>query len=132
MLLSAPLVHATAVPECCVCDPNCPAANTQVCFAEHAGDDCTTLCGTIGCEPVDSVPNSPCTAIQDCAERGTARCADGFDNNVNGLIDCADPGCSLAPNCAHPAPALDGAGLAGLAAAVTMIGAWSIVRRRSI
>lgn len=32
-------------------------------------------------------------------------CSDGIDNDGDGLIDCADPDCFLAPNCRVPAPA---------------------------
>jgi hypothetical protein len=31
-------------------------------------------------------------------------CDDGIDNDGDGLIDCADPDCSAAPNCASPPP----------------------------
>ena len=58
-----------------------------------------------------------------------ASCSDGIDNNMNGMIDCADPACFGHVNCANHAPALSLAGLVSLGIVLATAGA--LVLRRS-
>lgn len=63
-----------------------------------AGDPACT-CGDGVCAP----PENPCTCPIDCglpAPEGLGlTCADGIDNDCDGFIDCADPGCAGNPAC---------------------------------
>ncbi|MGH7788883.1 MAG: hypothetical protein ACRERC_18580 [Candidatus Binatia bacterium] len=130
LLLLSATAYATSMPDCCVCASNCPQADTQVCFALHAAEDCNVLCSAISCA-ASGPARDACTTIPACDETGSGRCADGFDNNVNGLIDCADPGCAGSGLCAQEVPAIGGTGLASLGAVLALFGAWRISRRRS-
>ena len=58
-----------------------------------------------------------------------ASCSDGIDNNLNGLIDCADPACFGFVNCVNHAPALSLAGLVSLVIVLATTGA--LILRRS-
>lgn len=49
---------------------------------------------------------TPTATITPTAEVGSALCSDGIDNNLNGLIDCADPSCAGSEPCVAAAPAL--------------------------
>lgn len=57
-------------------------------------------------------------------------CSDGIDNDMNGLIDCFDPGCANALACAARAPVVSTSGLLSLAVVLTSVGVL-VLRRRS-
>jgi hypothetical protein len=59
---------------------------------------------------------------------GPQLCRDGFDNDGDGALDCADSDCSATPPCGRVAPLLSPSMVAALL--VTLIGiAWVAIRR---
>jgi hypothetical protein len=66
--------------------------------------------------------------ITPTAEVG-ALCSDGIDNNLNGLIDCADPSCAGSEPCIAAAPAMSPVLLLLALAALSLIGLLQLRRR---
>ncbi|MBK9519010.1 MAG: Ig-like domain-containing protein [Anaeromyxobacter sp.] len=91
----------------------CPdTSGTEVACDDHADNDCDGKvdCADTQCQPAGSTPGRTCgpnglvcNAVGGgtcaCAGNGgvpqgsEALCADGFDNDCDGLVDCADPSC---------------------------------------
>ena len=61
---------------------------------------------------------------------GVDSCSDHIDNDANGLIDCADPGCAGAPNCIALAPAMSWYNLLTLLVVLGTVGLLSLRRQR--
>lgn len=81
-------------------------------------------------ETSTSTPTSTATpTITPTAEVGTALCSDGIDNNLNGLIDCADPSCAGSEPCVAGAPALSPVLLLLSLAGLSLIGLLQLRRR---
>lgn len=55
-------------------------------------------------------------------------CSDGFDNDQNGLTDCADPACWGTATCAAPVPTVSWPGLGALGVLLASVG-WLALRR---
>jgi hypothetical protein len=81
-----------------VCTPN----QVQSCYSGPAGTAGVASCraGTRTCAS-DGKSWSQCDGqVLPGSERGN--CADGVDNDCNGLIDCADPACKTTQQCCTP------------------------------
>ena len=61
---------------------------------------------------------------------GNQFCHDGIDNDMDGLIDCADPDCALIPPCGTPAPALSSHFIIVLVAVLSGLGVFLLKRKR--
>jgi hypothetical protein len=60
---------------------------------------------------------------------GAAACADGIDNDNNGLTDCSDPACQAAPPCLHAAPTLSWGGIVAGLLLLALTGVSALARR---
>lgn len=87
----------TCPDDCGHCDPGEPVCGDGTCDAGH-DEDCETCphdCGT--CEPVcgdgHCYPSEECVCLEDCPVCALPQCTDEKDNDGDGLIDMADPGC---------------------------------------
>jgi hypothetical protein len=83
------------------------------------------------------VANSPAVsamstdfATVNVLEMGDGACDDGVDNDDNGTIDCADPGCAGAAVCRTQAPVIGTMGLVTVAILLLLIGNVALVARR--
>jgi hypothetical protein len=56
-------------------------------------------------------------------------CSDGIDNNLNGLIDCADPGCQNNSPCIRPVPLASPLLLVLILASLSLFALLSLRRR---
>ncbi len=63
-------------------------------------------------------------------EAGDFACSDGFDNDFNGLVDCADPSCATSTRCSAPVPVAGTPGTGVLIAILTGLGLYAILRYR--
>ena len=86
-----------------------------------------TASGTATSTATTTPPATP--TITPTAEVGTALCSDGIDNNLNGLIDCADPSCAGSGPCIAAAPALSPVLLLLSIAALSLLGLLQLRRR---
>lgn len=101
----------------CTCPPDCglPTATETGLCADAIDNDCdgpidcadpdcaadpVCTCGDGSCTP----PENPCNCPADCGAPGPEglglTCADTVDNDCDGFVDCADPGCFGNPACA--------------------------------
>jgi hypothetical protein len=78
-----------------VCDPNMQRA----CYDGPNGTEGVGPChgGTQTCA-ADGKSWGPCNGEALPGSEG-GHCADGIDNDCNGLVDCKDPACATAPSC---------------------------------
>lgn len=61
---------------------------------------------------------------------GNANCSDGFDNDFDGLIDCADPDCANIPPCNAVAPVMSPPAALLLAVLLSLVGLFGLARSR--
>lgn len=61
--------------------------------------------GTGGDATTTTTTTSSATASTSTGMTGTEDCTDGVDNDGNGKVDCADPGCTAGYSCHNPVPA---------------------------
>jgi hypothetical protein len=61
---------------------------------------------------------------------GIVNCADGFDNDFDGDIDCADSDCASLPLCNTAAPALSPPAMVLLAVLLSLVGLVGLARSR--
>jgi len=99
----------------CLLDPGCAPqlcapGTTQPCYGGPPATKGVAACkgGTQTCA-ADGKQWGVCVGeVLPSPEGG--HCADGIDNDCNGLVDCKDPWCSTAPSCcvSQPGPPADG------------------------
>jgi len=119
-------------PHCNVCDTDADCDDRNPCTTEICGSDgsceVNALPGCVRCfqqigapVPLSCHEGDPCTVdscidgvcvhtpTDQCAlcEPAMEMCADGGDDDCDGLIDCADPDCAMAARCA-PGPEICG------------------------
>ncbi len=63
-------------------------------------------------------------------EAGDFACSDGFDNDSDELVDCADPDCATSTRCSAPVPVAGTPGTGALVAILTGLGLYAILRYR--
>ncbi|MCX8073782.1 MAG: hypothetical protein N3C12_15245 [Candidatus Binatia bacterium] len=65
-------------------------------------------------------------------EAGDFACSDGFDNDGDGLVDCADPSCATSTRCAAPVPVGQGPWTGVMAGVLALLGVSALLglRRR--
>jgi hypothetical protein len=87
----------------CACVPN----STRSCYPGPANTEGVGIChaGTQTCNSAGSAWSACTGYVLPTVETGL--CADGLDNNCNGLIDCDDPACTLDPVCCVPITTYD-------------------------
>lgn len=102
---------------------------THTATATGTATDTVTATATVTQTPTASATVMPTFApFEDAA--GPQACNDGFDNDDNGLIDCADPACAGVAPCTRPAPAADSRTLAVALLVLAAIGGLAMWRRR--
>jgi len=79
--------------------------------------------------PTATVTPTPTKALRENSA-GAQACSDGFDNDFDGLVDCADPDCFGVPPCGAPAPALSQRMMVFLAVMLAAIGVGALARLR--
>ncbi len=89
------------------CLLGCTAGATQPCYEGPVGTEGVATChgGTRTCKPDGSGFGGCVGQVLPSGEAG--HCADGVDNDCNGLVDCLDPARATQPACCvnNPAPA---------------------------
>jgi hypothetical protein len=83
------------------CQPTCKAGDTKPCYSGLPGTAGKGICkaGTQSC--VNGKWDATCNGqVLPSAEV----CTDGIDNDCNGVADCADSSCAVAPACCTPNP----------------------------
>jgi hypothetical protein len=83
------------------CQPTCNAGDTKPCYSGPPGTATKGVCkaGTQSC--VGGKWDPTCNGqVLPSAEL----CTDGIDNDCNGVADCADSSCAVAPTCCTPNP----------------------------
>jgi len=121
-------VPATATASNTPTNTEVPATATASSTPTNTGVPATaTASGTATSTATTTPPSTP--TITPTAEVGTALCSDGIDNNLNGLIDCADPSCAGSGPCIAAAPALSPVLLLLSIAALSLLGLLQLRRR---
>jgi hypothetical protein len=98
--------------------PTAPATHTPT----HTPTPSPTWTPTL---PPTGTPSPTPTLIVETTpvpEGGRSPCQDGLDNDGNGLVDCADPGCKNGPMCAPPVPLLSWPVISLLLIILTVVG----------
>jgi hypothetical protein len=84
-------------PMCAMC-AGCPAG-VGACAVVNSGAELTTFettChDTLGCDVGPPCVQGTCAGVQGCPLTEAGQCADGVDNDANGLVDAADPNCHV-------------------------------------
>ena len=79
--------------------------------------------------PTATVTPTPTKALRENSA-GAQACSDGFDNDFDGLVDCADPDCFGVPPCGAPAPTLSQGMTVLLAVLMATMGVGALARLR--
>jgi len=111
----------------CLCPQATPtrtATPTATATATPTVTPTTTPTATPSATPTATPPSSE-------AFLGFSSCTDGIDNDMDGLIDCADPDCSHTPPCGAPVPLMSWSPLALLVVALFSAGAFGVRRIRA-
>jgi len=82
--------------------------------------------------PTPGIPTATATITPTDRENssGAQACSDGIDNDLNGLIDCADPACGGTFPCGVPAPAMSSRALVLLVVLFLSIGFFALTPLR--
>jgi cysteine-rich repeat protein len=87
------------------CSATCAIETGWACGPGTLGSRCATVCGdgvmaaAEQCDDGNLAAGDGCSAT--CSREITEDCNDGFDNDSDGLTDCADPDCGPAGVCAN-------------------------------
>ncbi|MEM7245910.1 MAG: hypothetical protein AAF533_11235 [Acidobacteriota bacterium] len=89
---------------------------------------------SLPCEPGEVCVDAECVplaAAENTGPSGDLGCSDAADNDGDDLIDCADPDCRLAANCAEVVPFMGAGGRFALVLALAMAGVVVLTRRHA-
>jgi hypothetical protein len=105
------------------------ATTTPTATATETATNTATATATATATNTATVTATATATITPTAETGDARCTDGIDNNLNGLVDCADGSCFGSADCAQPAPLASPLFMVLFLATLSLVGLLALRRR---